>query len=168
MQVQGVVESTYTKDVNTKYGTKPVFHVVVDGNDINCGFKNPGYEEDEYVTLDVNNTQYGLKLNDGQKGGGQRPSKQSANSNKGAAQSPAPQPRAAFPIAKGTKDISIVRQNSAQHASRIVAALINSKQIAPADVEDKFFELAYAITDFSTGHREENMAKAMMAVEDND
>ena len=60
--IEGVIENIYSKDVNTRYGQKPVYHAVIDtGHDINLGFKCD-YEEGEYVSLDVQNGKYGYEL----------------------------------------------------------------------------------------------------------
>ena len=72
-----------------------------------------------------------------------------------------------FPVPKDTKGITIARQNSGGHAAAIVGSLIEGGHIKSVEeAQEAFMELAYAITDFATGHREEAQAKAMLAMED--
>jgi hypothetical protein len=167
--VEGVIDNIYSKDVNTRFGQKPVYHAMIDGLDINLGFKCE-FEEGEYVTLQVQNGKYGYELAKGNGSAG--PSKgpgrgTSVASNQQRPANPAPRKQvSAFPVPKGTKDISIIRQNSGNHASRIVAALINQGKIEDAETAlDTFMDLAYAITDFGTGHREEKIAAQQAAQE---
>lgn len=173
MQVSGVVASTYTKSIPIKRGPRAgqdgtVYHTVLDdGTDINCGWKNPGHEEGAFVRLEVENTNFGIKLSSNKGGGAQQAASPTASNP--SAKPVANNAAAGFPVRKGTKDISIIRQNSAQHASRIVAAEIAQGMLTSAeDIDARFFDLVYQITDFSTGHREENIAKAMQAVAEDD
>lgn len=158
-QLQGVIDSIYTKTVQTKYGDKPVYHAMINNIDVNLGFKC-AYTEGESVSLQVENGKYGYEL---AKGAAQ--SKGTAQPPAASATSPAPIPRQApaeFPVPKHTKGIAICRQNSAGHAARIVASLIDTGQVSgEKDAMDAFMRIAYEITDFSTGHREAKQAEAM-------
>jgi len=169
MQIEGSIEQTYNKMVNTRNGQAPVYHVVVDGQDVNCGFRDPGYEEGQFVTLNVENTNYGLKISTGgAPGRSKAPQTRSAGTAPSAGIQKAPRPAVAeFPVPKNTKGITIARQNSGGHAAVIVAALVNKGVIKTVeDAENAFFQFAYEITDFATGHREVAQAAAMAAIDE--
>jgi hypothetical protein len=169
--VAGVIDSIYDKEINTKFGTKPVYHAMINGQDINLGFKNP-YVVGESVTLNVEHKYGGFQLIQG----GAPPSTSnvpgSAASN-GSASTPPPVQMASkpaeFPVPNNTKGITIARQNSGGHAARIVAAMIDAEMINnKADVLSTFIDLAYEITDFATGQREQKQAEAMQAYEEDE
>lgn len=166
--IEGVIDNIYSKDVNTRFGQKPVYHAMIEDIDVNLGFKCD-YEEGEYVTLQVQNGKYGYELAKGNGAASTKPVPKASGMarNSQRPNNAAPAKRApAFPVPKDTKDISIIRQNSGNHASRIVAALINQGEIKDAETAlDTFMDLAYAITDFGTGHREEKIAAQQAAQE---
>lgn len=169
MQVEGKVDSTYTKTINTRNGDASVYHTVLDsGDDINCGFRDPKHVQGAYVTLNVEQSPYGLKLSTKGGGRGNAPSKGNFPSANTATPMAKQSPRQVeFPVPKNTKGITIARQNSGGHAAQIVSALVNQGVIKDKDEAiDAFFDLAYDITDFATGHREENIAKSMQVMED--
>jgi len=155
--VVGVIDSIYTKDVTTKFGTKEVYHAMINGQDINLGFKC-AYVVGESVTLPVEHKYGSLQLIQG--GNGAAPAATGIKAAPVQAQATAPQQAATeFPVAQGTRGITIARQNSGGHAATIVAALIAQGKITtPEAALDEFMELAYEIADFATGHREIKMA----------
>ena len=166
-QLQGVIDNIYTKSVNTKYGEKPVYHAMINGLDVNLGFKC-AYIEGESVTLQVENGKYGYEL-----AKGVPQSKTSNNAGvAGTGQNPVATARSApaeFPVPKNTKGIAICRQNSSGHAARIVAALVTNGCITNEnDAMESFMRIAYEITDFSTGHREAKQAEAIQAYQGED
>ena len=57
----GIVESVSTKDVNTKFGTKPTYSMKVNGTWIKCGFKDPGVQAGYQVEFDGNTGTYGVE-----------------------------------------------------------------------------------------------------------
>ena len=59
--MSGVVESVTTKEVTTKFGTKPTYSIKVDGKWIRCGFKNPNVEAGYTVDFDAASGPYGLE-----------------------------------------------------------------------------------------------------------
>ena len=167
--ISGTIDNIYTKTVTIKRGPRAgsdtqVYHAVVNGHDVNLGFKCQ-FEEGESVSWECDHA-YGEYKYVGASAGKAVISNgiRSVESN---VASKAPATRAAFPVDKNSKDMSIIRQNSGQHASRMVAALISSGQIQDdEEAMAAFFEMVYQITDFATGHREEAQAKAMSVLED--
>jgi hypothetical protein len=57
----GIVESVSTKDVTTKYGTKPTYSMKVNNTWIKCGFKDPGVQAGYEVEFDGNTGTYGVE-----------------------------------------------------------------------------------------------------------
>jgi hypothetical protein len=49
-QVKGVVENSTSKTVNTKFGPKPVYGIIVDGVEVSTGFKKE-HQDGEMVNL---------------------------------------------------------------------------------------------------------------------
>ena len=56
----GIVEAISTKEVNTKFGTKPTYSMKVDGTWIRCGFKDPSVDVGYQVEFDGVTTSYGI------------------------------------------------------------------------------------------------------------
>ena len=57
----GVIEAVSTKDVTTKFGTKPTYSMKMNGGWVKCGFKNPGVEVGYTVDCDVVTGTYGAE-----------------------------------------------------------------------------------------------------------
>lgn len=161
-QIAGQIENIYTKIVNTRFGDKEVYHVVVNGNDVNVGFKCE-YVEGETVTLEVEHKYGGYQLvqkfntSTSTKSVGNTPARDSV-----AAPTKASAP--AFPVNKNTKDISIIRQSSLNRAVESVGAML-ADGIIKLDTEqaylDKVLAIAYLYTDFGSGQREVKQAEAI-------
>lgn len=167
--IQGTIDSIFTKQVTIKRGPKAgsdstVYHAMINGHDVNLGFSCE-LVEGESVTLNVEEKFGGYQV---VKGSGVA----SANGAVVAAKAAAPtvSPKApAFPTPKNTKDISIIRQNSMTHASRILRDMIDLGIVSTTKVKDeaayveKVIEIAYTVFDFSSGHREVKMVEAQAA-----
>ncbi len=169
-QIQGTIDSIYTKDVQIKNGpragqTSTVYHAMINGIDVNCGFEC-SFVQGETVTLNVEQKYGGYNV---LKGNQPAQSKPAHSAGQAVAPTPIPAPRPAFPTPKNTKDISIIRQNSMTHATRIVKDMqdlgILSKIMKEEDYIEKVIEVAYTIADFSTGWREEKQAAIIAAYE---
>lgn len=168
--VSGVIDSIYTKEVNTKFGSKDVYHAMINGVDINLGFKC-AYSEGESVSLNVEQKYGSLQLVPGNGSGQPASPAVSGQASKVPQAAPAPKQQAytEFPVPKNTKGITIARQNSGGHAARIVGCLIDNGTIKSKDEAiEAFMDVAYSITDFATGHREVNEAAAMQAYDAQD
>lgn len=57
----GIVESVSTKNVNTKFGSKPTYSMKVNGTWIKCGFKNPNVQVGYEVEFDGVSGTYGVE-----------------------------------------------------------------------------------------------------------
>lgn len=168
-QVQGVIDGIRTQSVNTKYGDKDVYHAMINGQEVNLGFKCP-YVVGESVTLDVEHKYGQLQAILPPTGA---PAANGAGAPAAQVQAvPAQQNQKAtvpteFPVAKNTRGITIARQNSGGHAAQIVAALINQGKLTTVEeAKEAFMDIVYDITDFATGHREAAQAEAIQAYEE--
>ncbi|CAB4240677.1 hypothetical protein UFOVP38_51 [uncultured Caudovirales phage] len=61
VMMTGVVEAVSTKDVTTKFGTKPTYSFKVNGGWIKCGFKNPNVDVGYTVDFDGVTGTYGVE-----------------------------------------------------------------------------------------------------------
>jgi hypothetical protein len=57
----GIVEAVSTKDVNTKFGSKPTYSMKVNGTWVKCGFKTHGASVGDEVEFDGNTGTYGME-----------------------------------------------------------------------------------------------------------
>lgn len=170
--ISGVIAQIYTKEVNTKRGPSNVYHAMIDGHDVNLGFKT-NYQNGETVSLPVEHKYGGYQLVQGQTVPAGTPT--SVGSPAIAAPSAAPSPPAqagrlpvsrAFPVDTNTKDISIIRQSSLNRAIESVTVLWHQGVLSFANEQDylnKVMEIALLYTDFGSGQREVKQAEAMAA-----
>lgn len=168
-QVAGTIESIYTKTVKTSRGDAQVYHAMIDGNDVNLGFKH-NYSVGETVNLPVEHKYGGYQL---VQGGAPVPSTgavgNAASSGTSASnRASAPRTGPAFPVATNTKDISIIRQSSLNRAVEVVDNMVALGLFTAQNEQeylDKIFEVAYQFTDFGSGQREVKQAAAMTGYE---
>ena len=57
----GIVEAVSTKDVTTKFGTKPTYSIKINGGWVKCGFKNHNANVGDEVEFDGNTGTYGVE-----------------------------------------------------------------------------------------------------------
>lgn len=169
-QIIGVVDSIYTKEVNTKFGPRSVYHATVNGHDVNLGFQTE-LTEGEAVVLDVEHKYGGYQLIQG----GAKKRKNYINTPPAKGPTPKAEPKVvpkkgpAFPIAVNNESTSIIRQSSLNRAVESVHKLMDAGVITAkteAQYQNKIFEYAYLYTDFGTGQREVKAAAAMRAEEE--
>lgn len=161
----GVIDSIHTKDVQTKFGQKQVYHATIKGHDVNLGFKTE-LAQGENVTLHVEHKYGGYQLLDTPAPTGTLPV---GSQPAAAATAKAPVGSHAFPVALNSNGTSIVRQSSLNRAVEAVHKLIDSGLFTPKDetaYQNKVFEYAYMFTDFGTGQREVKEAAARAAYDD--
>ena len=140
----GIVEAVSTKDVSTKFGTKPTFSMKVNGTWIKCGFKNPNVAVGYEVEFDGVSGTYGVET-------------KSVNILRKADAAPTPSggattatavnaPKAAysgykekvFPIPPLHGDRAIVRQNALARATDLYIAARGGK---PFELEESTLDL---------------------------
>jgi hypothetical protein len=146
-KIEGSVESVFSKQITAKSGKNyTIYHMRVSGQDVNMGFNRPAYQEGEFVSLDVERNRYG-ELEVPKKGGS------ASNSNGSSYSAPSNSTSAPAPGIALSKDMAIIRQNALTNA-------VNYHANSDAEPED-IIATAYVFAEFSSGKREERIAKEM-------
>ena len=153
MQVEGQVEAISAKDRNTRYGVKKAYSAKIGNEWVNCGFKSPGFERGEYVSLEVEKNQYGLQLVDGSV----------SKTSGGAAQSTPKQapPRVDFPVPLTDRGQTIARQNALTNAVNY----LNNKYDGATTVitVEDVINIASQFAHWTTGNMESEAADEMFS-----
>lgn len=154
--VSGTIDSIRAKEVNTKFGPKNVYHAMINGQDVNLGFKH-NYSEGETVSLNCEH-KYGSL---------QAISTAPAGVSDGGGTSVAAGPttykeKSLFPVELNSTGTSICRQSSLKAAVEVVHDMVELGTLENLDYEgyvEKVIETSYAFTDFATGQREVKAAR---------
>ena len=165
--VIGVVDSVTSKQINTKFGDKPVYAIHVGGVEVGIGFKKL-YQQGEMVDVGVEYKYRGWQLVPNTQGTGLPPAAaqgaalaQAVGGNVVPAEKQWAKPKGGFPIQPKDGQMSIIRQSSMK-----VAAEILGPMVAGQDVEDYmkcFFEIALMCADFGSGQDIMKMQAAIAA-----
>jgi len=128
----GIVEAVSTKDVTTKFGTKPTYSIKINGGWVKCGFKNHNANVGDEVEFDGNTGTYGLETKAVavlRRGAGAAPAVTSSTP-----AAAAPQAKTfsgykdkVFPIPPLHGDRAIVRQNALARATDLYVAARGGK-----------------------------------------
>jgi len=132
----GTVESVSTKDVNTKFGTKPTYSMKVNGTWVKCGFKDPKVEVGYEVEFDGVSGTYGVEtkaVNVLSKGSGTPPPATGGASVGSPKASYGGYKEKVFPIPALHGDRAIIRQNALARATDLYIAARGGK---PFDLEE--------------------------------
>ena len=114
----GEVGSINVVIVNTKFGAKPTYNVVIDGDTFKCGFKKPTCVVGDVVEVQFSEGKYGKEVIAIVKmGGSSAPVKTNPV--------PAPTVRRGFPIDPLDSQRSIIRQNAVTNARSILTDFYN-------------------------------------------
>ena len=168
-QVKGVVDTCTQRDQKTRNGIGQIHGCIVDGVEFETGFQKK-HSEGEMISVAVK-WDYG-KWNEipGNDGSGMP----AATAGGMAKPKPAGGPGGGFkgnsrtfPVPPTDGAISIIRQNSMGHATRVVEDMVSQGVVpTPACKEDYFkilLETALVITDFSSGQDVMQMQAAVAA-----
>lgn len=163
--VIGVVDSVTSKQINTKFGDKPVYAIHVGGVEVGIGFKKL-YQQGEMVDVGVEYKYRGWQLVPNTQGTGLPPAASQGTAGDPAGvqsviRQAAPKARGAFPIQPKDGQMSIIRQSSMKTAAEILGPMKDD-----ADVEQymkTFFEIALMCADFGSGQDIMKMQAAIAA-----
>ena len=163
--VIGVVDSVTSKQINTKFGDKPVYAIHVGGVEVGIGFKKL-YQQGEMVDVGVEYKYRGWQLVPNTQGTGLPPAASQGTAGDPAGvqsviRQAAPKARSAFPIQPKDGQMSIIRQSSMKTAAEILGPMKEG-----ADIEQymkMFFEIALMCADFGSGQDIMKMQAAMAA-----
>jgi hypothetical protein len=163
--VIGVVDSVTSKQINTKFGDKPVYAIHVGGVEVGIGFKKL-YQQGEMVDVGVEYKYRGWQLVPNTQGTGLPPAASQGTAGDPAGvqsviRQAAPKARGAFPIQPKDGQMSIIRQSSMKVAAEILGPMVEGQDV---DTYMKcFFEIALMCADFGSGQDIMKMQAAIAA-----
>ena len=166
--VIGVVDSVTSKQINTKFGDKPVYAIHVGGVEVGIGFKKL-YQQGEMVDVGVEYKYRGWQLVPNTQGTGLPPAASQGTAGDPAGvqsviRQAAPKARGAFPIQPKDAQMSIIRQSSMKVAADIMGnRYFDKTQPQIDDYMKEFFDIALMCADFGSGQDIMKMQAAIAA-----
>ena len=162
-----IIENITTKEVTTKFGPKPAYTIIANGERFSYGFKKPTFAIGDEVDFQYTENTYGKNVDMTsvqmlKKGtGAPTPSTSTAVPPK----APYSPPSKVFPIPLLHGDRAIVRQNSVTNATKAVADYLDSNEdvdtvLAYADL---IIEIARKFEAYSCGDLDAQAAEMMAA-----
>lgn len=155
-EVTGVIEAVSSKDVNTRFGTKPTYSFKVSGQWYKTGFKKMPHGEGETVSFPFSEGKYGNEVD---------PAKVKAVSATGGSAAPAaPKSTTAafsrpFPIPALSGERAIVRQNALTNAREVLQWLWTDAKVVDRDeVAEEIIRLARRFELYTTGDEDAAIA----------
>ena len=158
-----LVENITSKDVNTKFGPKPAYTVIANGERYSYGFKKPTFKIGDTIDFQFTENTYGKNVD--------LPSVRLLTKGDGATPPPAPTtaskpsyspPTRPFPIPALHGDRAIVRQNSITNATKLVTDTITKTDSADWEsLANHVIEIARMFQACSCGDLDMEQAVAM-------
>lgn len=159
------IENITTKEVTTKFGPKPAYTIIANGERFSYGFKKPTFAIGDEIDFQFTENTYGknVDLTSVQmiKKGTGTPVTASASP----AKAPYSPPSKVFPIPLLHGDRAIVRQNSITNATKAVCDYVGSKEDVATiqDYAEIIIEIARKFEAYSCGDLDAQAAEAMVA-----
>jgi hypothetical protein len=160
------IENITTKEVTTKFGPKPAYTIVANGERFSYGFKKPTFGIGDEIDFQYTENTYGknVDLTSVQmikKGSGGAPVTASASP----AKAPYSPPAKVFPIPLLHGDRAIVRQNSITNATKAVCDYLDSNEEVGTvqDYAEIIIKVARMFEAYSCGDLDAQAAEAMVA-----
>jgi len=169
-----VVENISTKEVNTKFGPKPTYTVVANGDRYSYGFKKPAFKIGDEIEFQFSEDTYGKKIDHAsvrmlKKSDGTAPPVTATTAPARSGFTPAAK---VFPIPPLHGDRAIVRQNSVTNATKLVSDVLSKSK---GDVDIKCYDdaaqliikIAREFEAYSCGDLDMAVAEEMVKDENN-
>ena len=167
-----IIENITSKDVNTKFGPKPAFSIMANGERFSYGFKKPTFAIGDEVDFQFTENTYGKNVDLTSvrliaKGtGAPAPSASFSTASTGGGSRPAYGSPKPFPIPALHGDRAIVRQNSITNATKLYADNSDVGTIADYNVAaDTIISIARKFEAYSCGDLDAEMAAQMKDAE---
>jgi len=163
-----IIENITTKDVNTKFGPKPAYTIMANGERFSYGFKKPTFAIGDEIDFQFTESTYGKQVDP--------VSVRMIKKGTGVAAAPAASaaptksyipPTKVFPIPPLHGDRAIVRQNSITNATKLVADM-QAKSKSEIDVTvlaNTIIEVAKMFEAYSCGDNDAMAAELMASGE---
>ena len=163
-----IIENITTKEVTTKFGPKPAYTIVANGERFSYGFKKPVFAIGDEVDFQYTENTYGKNVDMTsvqmiKKGTGVLVAP-SASSVPGKA--PYSPPSKVFPIPLLHGDRAIVRQNSITNATKVYTEWMKMGDVhvfVLEEVADEIIEMARKFEAYSCGDLDAQAAEKMVA-----
>jgi hypothetical protein len=162
-----IVENITTKEVTTKFGPKPAYTIVANGERFSYGFKKPAFKIGDEIDFQFTENTYGKNVD---LASVQLIAKGTGAPAPSASPSTAPAkaygaPAKVFPIPALHGDRAIVRQNSITNATKAVCDYFDSNDdITSVDeYADLIIQVARKFEAYSCGDLDMQAAEAMVA-----
>ena len=160
------IENITTKEVTTKFGPKPAYTIIANGERFSYGFKKPTFGIGDEIDFQFTENTYGknVDLTSVQmikKGSGVAPTTASASP----AKAPYSPPAKVFPIPLLHGDRAIVRQNSITNATKAVQdfGVEDPENLSLEDYASLIIKVARMFEAYSCGDLDTAQAEAMVA-----
>lgn len=163
-----IIENITTKDVNTKFGPKPAYTIIANGEKFSYGFKKPTFAVGDTVDFQFTESTYGKQVDATSvrmisKGTG-APATATVSSAPTKTYTP---PSKVFPIPPLHGDRAIVRQNSITNATKLVSDM-QAKSKSEIDVmvlANTIVEVAKVFEAYSCGDNDAMAAELLASGE---
>ena len=159
------IENITTKEVTTKFGPKPAYTIIANGERFSYGFKKPTFGIGDEIDFQFTENTYGknVDLTSVQmikKGSGVATATASASP----AKAPYSPPAKVFPIPLLHGDRAIVRQNSITNATKAIGDYVSDIDgISIEDYASEIIRVARMFEAYSCGDLDAQAAEAMVA-----
>jgi hypothetical protein len=160
------IENITTKEVTTKFGPKPAYTIIANGERFSYGFKKPTFAIGDEIDFQFTENTYGknVDLTSVQmikKSSGGTPVTASASP----AKAPYSPPAKVFPIPLLHGDRAIVRQNSVTNATKAVQdfGVEDPENLSLEDYAALIIKVARMFEAYSCGDLDAQLAEAMVA-----
>lgn len=165
-----IIENITTKDVNTKFGPKPAYTIIANGEKFSYGFKKPTFAVGDTVDFQFTESTYGKQVDATSvrmisKGDGK--AMVSAATVSSAPTKTYTPPSKVFPIPPLHGDRAIVRQNSITNATKLVSDM-QAKSKSEIDVmvlANTIVEVAKVFEAYSCGDNDAMAAELLASGE---
>ena len=166
-----VVENITSREVNTKFGPKPAFTVVANGERFSYGFKKPAFAIGDEIDFHFTENTYGKNVDVAslrvikRGSGGATPILTSAAPTAPSRGSYTP-PAKVFPIPPLHGDRAIVRQNSITNATKAVVDMLSSSKSKDSlefdSLAETIISMARKFEAYSCGDLDAELAEKMV------